>query len=90
MELLIKNYRYVDIVNLRYIFINHYTGIYYEQRRNLLFSGTGNSLHVAKELQKRILVTSLVAIVNLFLDTNCTYKHARASKKRKTGSELSK
>ena len=30
MELLIKNYRYVDIVNLRYIFINHYAGIYYE------------------------------------------------------------
>jgi len=34
------------------------TGIYY-------FSGTGNSLHVAKELQKRIPETNLIPIVNL-------------------------
>jgi len=34
------------------------TEIYY-------FSGTGNSLHVAKELQKRIQDTKLIPIVNL-------------------------
>jgi len=34
------------------------TEIYY-------FSGTGNSLHVAKELQKRIPETNLIPIVSL-------------------------
>jgi flavodoxin len=29
------------------------------------FSGTGNSLHIAKELQKRILGTNLIPIVSL-------------------------
>jgi hypothetical protein len=33
--------------------------------RSLLFSGTGNSLHVAKELQKRDPETNIIAIVGL-------------------------
>ena len=44
------------------------TEIYY-------FSGTGNSLHVAKELQRRIPETSLVPVVSL-LDEGSIETHA--------------
>ena len=44
------------------------TEIYY-------FSGTGNSLHVAKELQRRIPETSLVPVVRL-LDEESIETHA--------------
>lgn len=61
------------IKNLRRIFIMNKVEIYY-------FSGTGNSLHVAKELQKRIPETNLIPMVSLInkdvVETNGETRHS--------------